>query len=375
MSLPQVVVFHRNAQQQLLAVRPVGALQWTRRFAGSGSFRADFDLQHGRAIDCGHILDVELDGLTDFTGIVQSRRLVLRPERLPVWRLEGLDLTWWLHQRVIVPPAAASHDEQLAVPAEDAIRHYIDDHLLNPVDTDRAIPVPALLAPANTPRLGPTVTVRARYTNLAKQIDTIAVGAGLGYRALRNADGQIEFAVLAPRDRTASSPQPVIFSTALGTAEELSFTEDGVRNRNTAYVLGVGQGDTRLVETVIDAADVALHDRRELALDARDATTSAAAIDAGNAELARQAAIRLRLDAQPPALSPLAYRDTWDVGDVVSLDIPDIDLRTDQRIDSVRLTVDAEQPLRIVCAFGAPPPDAATTLRRLDERTAPARLI
>ncbi len=369
----EIVLFHRSPAQEIRAIPPFTALDWTRRFRGSGAFRVEMPLEAGAAIAGGDVLDIEFDGRVDLSGIVQRRTIVFRPQEAPAWQLEGMDLTWWLHQRAIVPPGGSSHDEQIGVPAEDAIRHYIDAHLLNPTDGARKIPVSAALETAHSPRLGPNVTIRARYAKLAKEVDRIAALADLGYAALRDDAGSISFRVLAQRDRSASSPQPVIFSPNLGTAEEMTFVEDTVGSRNAVYVLGSGSGSGRLVETVLDAADVTARWRRELALDARDATTSAAAIDAGQAELARQAVARLRLHALPAALGPLAYRLDWDVGDLVTLDIPDLALRLDRRIEEVRCSVDDREPLRIDLAFGAPAPDATSALRRLDERTAPGR--
>jgi hypothetical protein len=373
-----IVLFHRDPTGTLIAVRPFISLDWTRHFTASGSFRLRLTLDQGAAIACGDTLDIELDGRVDFSGVVQHRSLAYRPDRQPVLQLEGLDLSWWLHQRVIVPPAGASHDEQLGVPAETAIRHYLTDHLLAPVDAARAIPVTAELEDPHSPPLGESITVRARYISLARQVERIAVQAGLGFQATRTTSGAIRFQVLAPIDHTAGTAQPVVFSPQNGTTQRLSYIENALRFRNAVYVLGEGSGDTRLVELVTDDADIAARSRRELALDARDASTTAAAVDAGQAELARQANERVRLEAQPSPLSPLAYRTDWDLGDIVTLafdqdSLLDLDPQIDQRIESIQLSVDDVDPLRIECAFGAPPPDATNTLRRIDERTAPAR--
>jgi hypothetical protein len=194
-------------------------------------------------------------------------------------------------------------------------------------------------------------------------------------RIERNDVGAISIVVVAERDRTAGSSHSVIFSPALGTVETMTYAESGVRNRNAVVVLGSGSDAERLVETVIDAADIAARGRRELALDARTATTSAAVQDAGEAELARQAVDRRRVEARPAQSSLQTYRIDWDVGDVVTLDLPDINARFDQRIESVRCEIDSETPFRITCAFGSPTPDATDILRRLDERSAPSRFI
>ena len=266
--MTDVVLYHRDARGALQAVLPVAALEWTRRFTGSGRFRLDLPLTSGATQLSGHVVDVELDGRTDFSGVIQRRALTFEPGRELIWRLEGMDLTWWLHQRVIVPPAGQSHDEQLGVPAETAMRHYTETHLISPVDSARTIPIAAALEPAHVPALGPSVSVRARYGNLAREVERIATAAGLSYGAER-----------------------------------------------------------------------------------------------------------LRILVQPPVLGPYRYRDDWDVGDIVSIDPPDLALRVDQRVDSVRCRADAGEPLEISCAFGAAPPDAATALRRLDERTAPGRFV
>lgn len=369
----QATLLHRDPLGLLTAIRPVTRLEWTHRFAQAGSFRLELPLEDGRDLACGDNIDIELDGRLDFSGIVQFRTLLYRPQAEPTWRIEGLDLSWWLRQRVILPPAGASHDEQLGVPAETAIRHYITDHLLAPTDPARAIPVPALLAPANAPPLGPGVTVRARYSNLLREIEEIATLAGIGFAAARLAGGAIAFRLRAPRDRTAAAPAPVVFSPQLGTVQTLAYTEAALRSRNAVYVLGSGAGATRLVRLVTDDADIAARGRREFSFDARDADTAAAAADAGAAELAREAAQRLRLQAQAPALGPTAYPDDWQLGDRVTLDLPDLALRLDRRVEEIRLRADAGEPIAVDAAFGAPSPDAAQTLRRLDQRTTPAR--
>ncbi len=369
----QATLLHRDPLGLLTAVRPFTRLEWTHRFAQAGSFRLELPLEDGRNLACGDNIDIELDGRLDFSGIVQFRTLLYRPQAEPAWRIEGLDLSWWLRQRVILPPAGASHDEQLGVPAETAIRHYITDHLLAPTDPARAIPVPARLAPANAPPLGPGVTVRARYSNLLREIEEIATLAGIGFAAVRLAGGAIAFGLRAPRDRTAAAPAPVVFSPQLGAVQTLAYTEAALRSRNAVYVLGSGAGATRLVRLVTDDADIAARGRREFSFDARDADTADAAGDAGAAELAREAAQRLRLQAQVPALGPTAYPDDWQLGDRVTLDLPDLALRLDRRVEEIRLRADAGEPIAVDAAFGAPSPDAAQTLRRLDQRTTPAR--
>lgn len=372
---PQVVVHHRDAVGVLLAAPRVQALEWSRRFAASGAFRLDLSLEQGRSIECGHTIDVELDGRVDFTGVVQNRRLEYAPGRAPRLRLEGQDLTWWLHQRVVVPPDGISHDEQLGVPAEMAIRHYLSDHLLQPADAARTIPIPAALDAAHAPPLGPLVSARGRFLNLARLVERLADQAGLGLSARRDPDGVVRFGVVAPRNRTRGSASPVIFSPHHGTIQELRFDEQGVRSPNAVYALGAGSAEQRLVELRSDAADVASHARREAALDARDAADADAAQDAAAAALARQAAERVRVEVLPTLAGPLRYRRDWDLGDVVTVDLPDVGLQLDRRIDAVRCRADDDAPLTIRCDLGAPPPDAATTLRRLDERTEPGRFV
>ncbi len=367
------LLYHRDHRGALQAVLPFSQLEWTHRFAASGGFRLSMPLEAGAAVRCGDGIDIELDGRVDFSGVVQSRELRYAPEREPSWELRGLDLTWWLHQRVIVPPAGASHDEQIGVPAETAIRHYIDAHLLRPADPARAIAVAAALAPANRPPLGPPVSVRTRYANLAREVERIAALGDVGFGASRAPDGAIVFGVRAPRDRTAASPTPIIISPHLGTAATLSYSEGGAQGRNAVYVLGAGAGAARVVELVADADAIGGDGRRESSLDARDAGDRAAARDAGLAELARQAGQSLRVAAVAPAAGPIAYPGDWRVGDRVSIDLPDLELRFDRRVEAVRVRADAGQPIAVDCAFGAPAPDAADTLRRIAERTTPAR--
>ena len=485
------LLYHRDRRGALQAVLPFSQLEWTHRFAASGGFRLSMPLEAGASVQCGDGIDIELDGRVDFSGVVQSRELAYAPEREPSWELRGLDLTWWLHQRVIVPPAGASHDEQIGVPAETAIRHYIDAHLLHPADPARAIAVAATLAPAtlasaNRPPLGPPVSVRARYNNLAREVERIAALGDVGFGASRGPDGAIRFGVRAPRDRTAASATPVIISPHLGTAAALSYSEGGAQGRNAVCRARAGRGHRGRPRRgalrralVADADAIAGHGRRESSLDARDAGDregiATRARDAGLADAAVSPPWPVRRGRcgasshcrslrgwRPSRRAPApsrSYPGDWQVGDRVSIDLPDLELRFDRRsrrcgaatrragadrgrprrwwptrtpspgtaaasrlrpdagapapdaadwpcaasrsarrppaspaggrprqhrparpgaalrpsVEAVRVRADAGEAIAVDCAFGAPAPDAADTLRRIAERTTPAR--
>jgi len=153
--------------------------------------------------------------------------------------------------------------------ADEVMKHYVTTHLISPADGSRAVPnfVNQAAIPALT-----TITFNGRFQTVLEALQEIAAIVNAGFEVVLNASDQLEFQVVARRDRTIDSSQPVVFR----------------------------------------ESDVLL-DR-----------------------------------------SGRAYRENWDVGDLVTILVETINLQIDLTIREVSLTMRPGQATKVQIAFDSP---------------------
>lgn len=224
------------------------------------------------------VLEIIRDGETVFVGIVDdfdssddydfaTGEGVLR----------GVDARSILGWRTIIPPAGSAVDVQSNVPAQDAIRHYVENNLTNPTDTTRDIDndlgTPTFLIEAGS--IGLNVIREERYSNLMNVCFEIARTGDIWFDVTITSGLDYQLRFHAPVDKTAGpSGDAVIFSTVLNTALSLEWTVSRRGYNNAVIVLGqrVGDFQTTYTETDIDNGSMF---RREQIISGGSVRTSA----------------------------------------------------------------------------------------------------
>lgn len=214
------------------------------------------------------------------------------------------------------------YDTQTNVAAETAIKHYVNQNILNPSNTNRNIS--NLVIKADQLR-GNDVSTKGRFQTVAELIKEICLDGDVGFEVTFNETSKNnEFDVIQGVDRTSGTDNPVTFSPSSGNIKTIDFEESLLTKRNLAYVAGQGQGENRIVRAVFnDAVEPSGYDRKETYVDARDLDNSTELDTRGQAKLAdNKEQLLMSFDYLDRGL--FSYLDDFDLGDDVTVDYPDV---------------------------------------------------
>lgn len=366
----EVWLYHPHTLELMEILTDFEDLQYRRRTTEPGTF--SFEIHESRIdaalIQLRPLVEIHRNGEPDFWGLARKSRYQSNRYR---WALSGQDLKWFFGGRRVVPPEDQEHDE-FSGAAESALLYYVNRHIGSGAEVSRRLATdldgPAFIEPGDSGR-GSAVVASARYTNLLTVLNNICEAGGIWYEVLVTG-GNYALTVHLIQDRTASSPDPLIFSIDLGNVDALTFEVDDVAAPNVLYVLGQGEGLERNVREVQDA-DRLLNDfRREDSHDARTMSLDASLDAEGARKLAEIRNRLVRADFDLSARAGAEYRDTWDLGMTVTFEIPDFGITLDADIVEVAVQLQSDGGERIGLRIGDRPRTIQREIRALAERAA-----
>lgn len=328
--------------------------KWQRRWREGGSFelhvpRSAITASFAGVDDAGVLLEVRRDGAFEFAGMVTEYELrdpsFGRTRGGDTWAFKGSDLLgFFLSARIAEPDAMES---QNGVPAETAIKHYVDRAL--GASADHARQVDTWLTNSRTFDLeadygrGTNVYVDVLRKPLLPLVNDLLTQGDLmhswGFQGVAP-DGLTylgySYSISEPEDRTVASGA-LPFSVSWDNVAGLVFRQSGLSAHNCLYMLGDGSGDARtvtevLAQNITPAVDARFTSafRREDVWDARDQVSAGCLLCMGRGELLRRfdAAVTAEAEALISGSSP--YRTAWDVGQKVTLSIPEVGIEIDR---------------------------------------------
>lgn len=207
------------------------------------------------------------------------------------------------------PTDTAGHDEQTSVPAETAIKHYVEVNGGPTAHADRVIPGFAIATDAGR---GSTVSYAARYESVLKACTELSLAADLGWKVTyESGTGLHTFEVIEPVDRSAN----VIFDFEFDSLESYHQLESLLDSRNV--VLVAGQGELTDRDIVVRGSATGLQ-RREAFQDARDVELGNTTLlnQRGDAVLAASGPSK-SIVATPRQFGPFQYTRDFHLGDRV----------------------------------------------------------
>ena len=291
------------------------SLRWIRRYSKCGEFELHCSLTP-------EILELlkkdnviwKKDDLE--AGYIEYRNLRQDTEGKEVMVVKGKFLTGYLGRRIIWGT------ENLSTTAELAMRQLINNHAINPANTDRKID---MLTLGDLKGYTNNIDKQVSYKNLLETIEEIANTNELGIRTLIDIQNkQMIFDIYEGTNRTAEQSEnaPAIFSREFENVLEQEYTDSFNNYRNTVLVAGEGEGATRKIVTVGEGAGF---DRYELFIDARDLQQEdmtneeyeAVLVDRGQSKLAETKEIQT-FESKININSNLTYKEDFDLGDMVT---------------------------------------------------------
>jgi hypothetical protein len=242
------------------------------------------------------------------------------------------------------------------VPAETALKAYAARHMTAPEDAKRRIPY---LSIAPDRGRGKALAYLAENGDrLQDTLENLCIASGLGYE-IALAEGGMTFDIVEGRDLTRSGrrARAVVFSVSRANVSTLSYETGNGDYKNCAYALGeelegglramlaVTQEEavpagTGRIETLVDCGSLSAVE-----------TDTALSMQAKAVQELRKTAQIETVTAEAVSTERFAYLDDWDLGDVVSVDIPKYGITADMRITGVEERYEPDD-LRVVPILG-----------------------
>lgn len=359
----ELYIFDRNLNFQDI-LEGFFSLIWTRRYSKCGEFELHCNLtpETIELLKRENIIwkkgDLE-------AGYIEYRNLSQDSNGQETLVVKGKFLTGYLGRRIIWGT------ENLNTTAELGIRELINNHAINPTNTDRKIDLFAL---GDLKNYTQTLKKQASYKNLLETIEEIANTNELGIRTLIDIQNkQMIFDIYEGLNRTAgqSVNAPAIFSREFENVLEQEYTDSFNNYRNTVLVAGEGEGVEREFVTIENGQGL---DRYELFIDARDLQSE---IDGttipieeyremlknrGISKLSEYKEIQT-FESKINLNSNLTYKEDFDLGDVVTCTSKKWGITIDTRITEIE-EVYEETGKQINVTFGNNIPTLIDVIKR-----------
>jgi Siphovirus ReqiPepy6 Gp37-like protein len=322
------------------------SLLFTRRWHEVGEFelRINRYKRHAELLQRGNL--IMLGPSRNKVGIIRHREIALdeNGKKTENWLVKGIALKGIVAQRLVIPPVNDSHD-RASGSAETVMKHYINNHIVNPADMQRKID---MLVIASDQQRGSNISWESRFKNLAEELIEISKASGLGWDVILDfQQKKWIFDVFEGRDLTVNQSvnPPVIFSPQFESLKQLSFVESDFNYRNYGYIAGQGEGvDRRVVEiggaeglsrieTFIDARDIAEQDEDQQSLPENEIIAKLQ--QRGQQKLA-EFAQEFFLEGQILTNSPFVYEKDYDMGDIVTIQNREWGITRDARITEIK---------------------------------------
>jgi hypothetical protein len=237
-----------------------------------------------------------------------------------ILNLYGVGYTELLSRRVVVPATGYVSSDKNAS-AETAIKEYVNEQAVSPVDINRIIP--GLSIETDT-GFGPIVEHSAAYINLLTTVNDVSVKGEIDYGIVGGPT--VGTYILKTRDlwgfdkttENVDGNSPVIFSVGHGNMSIPIFSRNRSDERNTVYVAGQGEGINRNIisRSSIYVGDSRLN-RREAYLDARQQKTTAGLKIAGDNYLNAHSP-QLKLSFNVLQTDSCRWITNWGLGDLIT---------------------------------------------------------
>ncbi len=261
------------------------------------------------------------------------------------WIIKGFTLESLLNRRKIIPPffftsgpiVNSKAFDSFTGSAENVIKHYIESHIVDPIDSKRRIEE-VILAPSQN--RGNNLSWQAQYESLDEAIEKISLETGLGIQAILNFNFK-KIVLDTPIGKNLSVDQqennPVIFSIMYDNIKNQRYTESNIDTRNVGYICGSGEG---VDKKIVEIGEVSGWDRKEETIDINIDIDLYAYEEDGLREQGQQKLNEYKeiktLEGQIINTGPFLYEKDWNLGDIVTIQNKDWGITMNSRITEVR---------------------------------------
>ena len=238
--------------------------------------------------------------------------------------------------------------DTVIAPAETAMKHFVNNNLINPEEKKRKIPG-LILEPDKG--IGDALPWQARFDELDAVLYTIGEKTGMGFDVVADfTTKNFVFKTFLGEDLTQGI-RKVVFSVRNGNASAVTYREDETGSATTAYIGGAGSDENRLILSV--GGETEGLDRREVFVDGGSVDDIDMLKLQGENKLEEKKQTQT-LTAQVLDSGICRYERDYNVGDKVL--VADEEGRiTASQILSVKETYELDRPRELEVTFGSSP--------------------
>lgn len=320
-------------------------LSWVRRYSTVGEFELKCAPENLPLLSLGNILAK----INDNEGAVIETILVESVEQ-EIITVRGRFLSVLLESRIIWDT------ENLQGDLGECIGQLINNHAINPIDTDR------IISSLNYESIlvGKSISMQVSFKNLLETVTGITNEAGLGIKAILTSNG-VSLSLYMGRE------QPFVFSREFENLLSQNYTDSVKDYASIGKVAGEGEGSDRQIIVIGNETGI---NRKEIFVDAKDLRLSdyenndeyMKALELRGNEKLFERRRRESFDAVANANSNLAYRKDFDLGDIVTVKSSLLGISKRLRITEIIETYDADG-LHVDLVFGDPLPTLGERLK------------
>lgn len=243
--------------------------------------------------------------------------------------IKGFSLLYLLNFRLTEPPPGKAY-HAFNTNVEDIIIGLVKANAIDPLNQLRKIPH---LTFETSLHRGERLEFQSRFKNLADEITKLSKSSGLGVTIdLDYKQKKLILKVLEGRDLTFNQNvnPPAIFSVEYDNIRSQNYFDSNIGYKNVGYIGGQGEGESRALEVLND--NLSGLDRREVFIDARDIDENSSLEDRGKVKLAETP----RVENFECVVDPKGYKETWDLGDLVTINSKRYKRRINNRVTEIK---------------------------------------
>lgn len=323
-------------------------------------------------------------------GIIRRTELILSNNNLEII-IQGQNLDGILSQRIVLPYEGEANGGYFCIPkkesvtsevepvaAETIIKEFVRGQIPYRVGNNSNNPRSMYLSIAEDMERGMKTVWMSRYEPLDEVLHDICEYTDMGYEVSivpgSNITQDYGFDVIVGVDRTEGQNENsrVLMSLEFDSIADIHYTMDTTSYRNVAYAGGAGEDNNRTVLTVTNEKVMPDgYKRKETfvdcgSLEIAETDTALSLAEEGKHRL--QEYMRAEsLTASISSASPFKYREHYDLGDLVTIYVPELGLAQDMRITEAEECFEPNG-ISLNITFGTAQPHIGRAIRALQPK-------
>jgi len=306
--------------------------------------------------------------------------------------IQGQHLDGLTSQRLVVPYEGAANGGYFCVPkkstvnstvnpvpAETILKTFVSGQIPYGIGNGASNPRNMMLTVVPDEERGMNTVWMSRYDQLDEALQSICEYTDMGYEIyLLPSQARTDvysFDVIPGVDRSEKQTRNsrVIISLEFESVESISYSNDTAAYKNVAYAAGAGENYNRSVLTVTNETETPKgYRRRETFVDCgtleiAETETTLSLAEEGKHKLQDYKKVE-SLTAEVSQSSPFIYREHYDLGDLVTVYVPELGLAQDMRVAEAEESYDQGR-ISLNITFGTAPSHIGRTIRAIQPQT------